>query len=236
MIRSQVWSKMYWGDFLRGILFQPINSPSPPNSRELMNQLDTKAISFIRQFETHRHQMQQSVQNCQRMSDRIRERRTTQKLCLCFSALLGLETLIVGVAIVLDQGTSAIQTMIACTALPLLMCGFLELDENAQKYRTFVNSSIGDFRGTVSRLNVELEEVKRVSEELCRCQAGSDRERLIRLQQSVLEVSLLAARLTETLGWRDSAERASEVREEYSRTLSELDRMKIRLSFYTREL
>ncbi|KAJ0019811.1 hypothetical protein NQD34_007380 [Periophthalmus magnuspinnatus] len=209
------------------------NPPSPEDeAEESIKQLNINASVFIIRFNKHYQSMLESVQSCGRMSERVKLHRYTLKACVGLSVLLGVLTIVVAVAVALDQGTFAIEIMsVFAIGFPFVV--ILMLWEERQKSMTIARSSIEDFRRKVSLLNPKLEKVKRVCEELRRSSwsvlGGTERVNIMRLEQSVLEVFVL----TEGLSMSVSPDSVTQVYEEYRKTLSELDKMKVQLNYYT---
>lgn len=96
-------------------------------------------------------------------------------------------------------------------------------------------------------LNDMLDQVKCSCEGLRRCLGGSERANIMRLEVSVLEMFLLMDGLKDTpLEWprdpityisylfnlTETIDNVTQVYEEYEKTLADLEKMKIRLSFY----
>lgn len=196
------------------------------------NKLNSKAASFIQLFEHHQPQMQQSVESCRKTVENIKKQEYALKVLLGFVAVIVFALVVhysLNLYIAKESDYNAGQPiLIFCIFATFGVFLFMTQAQKVKSLRS-VNESFQDFRKNLVLLNKELEEVMVSCEELRRGLGGSDRVRVMRLEQSVLEVFLL----TEGLQQDASVDCVTQVCEEYSRILSELGKMKMQLSFFT---
>lgn len=190
-----------------------------------MKELNSAAASFVRVYDEHYEDIQSCLVECGRSTWEIEDQKFWKQLAVVGLLLYEVSVIYFCVKVYFTPLISMI-----AGALPLLY--FFKDIRNEKRCVDTVNMCVKQLMGMISLLNTELEEVKRLCEKLrSRGLGRSDRVRLMRLEQSVLEVFLL----TEELMLRASAESVAQVRQEYRKTISELENIKVQLSFYTRK-
>lgn len=185
-----------------------------------MKRLNTNATSFIRVFKEHQKNMQQSVLSCKTMCDRIRELKRKLTFDTIFPVFI-----VLNVFHAVPENLQVFVFLIFSCAVFYFIASWI--GEETTCVHT-ANSSIREFKRTVSLLSTELEYVKSTCETLRRHLRGSERANTMRLEVSVLEMFLLTDSLTDTV----TVNFITQVYEEYEKTWVELKKMKVRLSFY----
>ncbi|XP_055017987.1 uncharacterized protein LOC129411351 [Boleophthalmus pectinirostris] len=203
----------------------------PRNTTVTMNELKSAAVSFIKVYNERYEKTQSHWTQFKTRKKELEDLQNWGSAAVFGIILYEIFLFILSFILCFQASISAFEMLACAFALPCL-CYYNRAQNRKYCWRT-VKECIKQIRGTISLLNLELEEVKRVCEELRRSSwsvlGGTERVNLMRLEQSVLEIFVV----TQGLRTSTSADSLTQVCEEYSKILFELDKIKIRLGCYS---
>ncbi|KAJ0068116.1 hypothetical protein NL108_016188 [Boleophthalmus pectinirostris] len=207
---------------------QEMGQSSPKSeSQPLVNTLSENAEAFIRHFDSCYKNIQQCLHVCQLWSKRLERLR-----CYIVGYINGVLSLFIFsiiAAIIAIQLRVALPVQFGLLALPvMIVIYFIRIPYKSGVNE--VNSKIREFRKSVFCLIIELGKLKQRCEDLTlSLELGVEKDNLKRLKESIDELLDQMENLTETV----TLQTMDEVQKEYVNIFNQLDKMKVRLSFYS---
>lgn len=212
--------------------------------KPLMKSLSENAASFIDLYDSHRRRIKPRVENCQILSKEVTVSGSIRSRVwfgiLYFMLLLyvlasspgpiAFETfrpLEKQVESLLDM-VGALSLLTVVPFILLIIYAFALTHQNKSNVEWF-NQCIREFRKSVFSLAVELGKLKQCCRELKQgLRSGLEKVNVQRLEESVEELLCQMENLTDSV----TQTNMDDVRKEYEAMLHELDKMKVRVSFY----